>query len=40
MGINYPGGYMGKIVKVDLTNERISVKDWEEEALRKYIGGV
>ncbi|OGP65270.1 MAG: hypothetical protein A2170_13845 [Deltaproteobacteria bacterium RBG_13_53_10] len=40
MGIQYPGGYMGRILKVDLTHRQISEEDWEDQALRKYIGGV
>ena len=39
MRMKYPGGYMGKILKVDLTTKRINEEDWEEQALRKYIGG-
>jgi aldehyde:ferredoxin oxidoreductase len=33
------GGYMGKILRVDLTNERISEESLDGETLRKYVGG-
>src|SRR4030042_2006099 len=34
-----PGGYAGKILRVDLTNERLTDEKMEEATLRKYIGG-
>jgi aldehyde:ferredoxin oxidoreductase len=40
MGMTYPGGYMGKILRVDLTNQRTSVEVAEELTLRNYLGGV
>jgi len=33
------GGYMGKILRVDLSNERISEETPDNETLRSYIGG-
>jgi aldehyde:ferredoxin oxidoreductase len=33
------GGYMGKILRVDLSNEKISKESPDNETLRKYIGG-
>lgn len=33
------GGYVGKILRVDLTNERISEEVLDKETLRKYVGG-
>jgi len=33
------GGYAGKFLRVDLTNERTSEVVFDEETLRKYIGG-
>jgi len=34
------GGYAGKILRVDLTNERITEEIWDEATLRKWVGGV
>ncbi len=34
------GGYAGKILRVDLTSERISEEVMDEATLRKYVGGV
>jgi len=34
-----PCGYAGKILRVDLTNERLTDEKMEEATLRKYIGG-
>lgn len=33
------GGYVGKILRVDLTNERITEESLDRKTLRKYIGG-
>jgi len=33
------GGYVGKILRVDLTSERISEEILDIETLRKYVGG-
>ena len=33
------GGYAGKILRVDLTNERISEEVLDRDTLRKYVGG-
>lgn len=33
------GGYMGKILRVDLTNRRITEETPDEAVLRKYVGG-
>lgn len=37
---DYPGGYTGKILHVDLTSERISEEPLDKEIPTKYIGGV
>ncbi len=34
-----PCGYAGKILRVDLTNERITEESPDRETLRKYVGG-
>lgn len=34
-----PDGYAGKILRVDLTNERLSEESLEELDMRKYLGG-
>jgi aldehyde:ferredoxin oxidoreductase len=36
---NRIGGYAGKILRVDLTNEHISEEILDNETLRKYVGG-
>jgi aldehyde:ferredoxin oxidoreductase len=36
---NEIGGYVGKILRVDLTNEHISEEILDSETLRKYVGG-
>ena len=33
------GGYTGKILRVDLTNEKISTEHPDRDTLRKYVGG-
>ena len=33
------GGYSGKILRVDLSREKISEESLDNEALRKYLGG-
>ncbi len=33
------GGYMGKVVRVDLTTKEISYQTFEEKILRQYLGG-
>ena len=33
------GGYSGRILRVDLSNEQISEESLDNETLRKYIGG-
>src|SRR3990172_2086386 len=33
------GGYAGKILRVDLTNERVSEETLDEATLRKWVGG-
>jgi len=33
------GGYVGKFLRVDLTNKRVAVKELEESLLLNYIGG-
>jgi aldehyde:ferredoxin oxidoreductase len=37
--LNGIGGYAGKILRVDLTNERIGEEILDRETLRKYVGG-
>ena len=32
-------GYAGKLLRVDLTNEKISEEDIDEITARKYVGG-
>ena len=39
MAVKAIGGYMGKILRVDLSRERISEEVPDEATLRKYIGG-
>ncbi|MEM2987836.1 MAG: aldehyde ferredoxin oxidoreductase N-terminal domain-containing protein, partial [Candidatus Bathyarchaeia archaeon] len=34
-----PRGYMGKILRVNLTTKSIEVEPTSEEVARKYIGG-
>src|SRR5512136_908214 len=34
-----PGGYNGKVLRVDLTRERIAVQQIDEAFCRKYLGG-
>jgi aldehyde:ferredoxin oxidoreductase len=33
------GGYMGKVLRVDLSNEQISEESLDSETLRRYVGG-
>jgi len=33
------GGYIGKVLRVNLTEEKTSIQTFSEETLRKYIGG-
>ena len=40
MADHVPGGYAGKILRVDLTNERIWTQPWTPEMCRTYLGGV
>lgn len=37
--MNKPGGYMGKILRVNLTKERITEEFLNEVTLREYVGG-
>ena len=37
---NYPGGYTGKVIHVDMTNERVSEEVLDREIPGMYIGGV
>ena len=39
MVASQPGGYTGKILRVNLTDERITKESVDEVTLRKYIGG-
>jgi aldehyde:ferredoxin oxidoreductase len=40
MEAKVPGGYAGKLLRVDLTNERIWTEPWTEALYRTYLGGV
>ena len=40
MELNQLGGYMGEILRVDLTNGYVTKENIEEEVFREYIGGV
>ena len=40
MSTNTANGYAGKILRVDLTNERLSEETLDEATLRKWVGGV
>lgn len=33
-------GYMGKLLRIDLTNEKVSFEEIKPEVLREYVGGV
>ena len=35
-----PGGYRGRILRVDLTDETVTEDSFDEPTLRKYIGGI
>ena len=39
MAASYPGGYTGKILRVNLTGEKITEESVDEATLRKYMGG-
>ncbi|MFC1982341.1 aldehyde ferredoxin oxidoreductase family protein [Chloroflexota bacterium] len=39
MAVINSGGYIGKLLRVDLTDELISQEDLDEATLRKYLGG-
>lgn len=39
MAGTYPSGYAGKVLRIDLTTERISEERVDEATLRKYLGG-
>ena len=32
-------GYSGKLLRIDLTNEKVTKEDIQESILRKWIGG-
>lgn len=38
--MNIPNGYIGKILRIDLSNKRIWTKDLDEATLKKWVGGV
>ena len=40
METKMPGGYAGKLLRVDLSNERIWTEPWTSEMYRTYLGGV
>lgn len=40
MTAQVPGCYAGKILRVDLSTERIWTEDWTPETARTYLGGV
>ncbi|MFC2006453.1 aldehyde ferredoxin oxidoreductase N-terminal domain-containing protein, partial [Chloroflexota bacterium] len=37
--LNQPGGYINKILRVDLTRSQMTEEQLEEATLRKYVGG-
>jgi aldehyde:ferredoxin oxidoreductase len=39
LAVEKAGGYMGKILRVDLSSEQISEESLDNETLRKYVGG-
>ena len=39
MGSNFPLGYMGKVLRVDLTTEKTTQESVDEKALRQYLCG-
>jgi aldehyde:ferredoxin oxidoreductase len=39
MEAKMPGGYAGKLLRVDLSNERISTEVWTDDLYRTYLGG-
>jgi len=39
MAGTYPGGYTGKILRVNLTDEQVTAESVDEITLRKYVGG-
>ena len=39
MQSQFPGGYAGKLLRVDLTNETFVEERLDEQTLRKYVGG-
>jgi aldehyde:ferredoxin oxidoreductase len=39
MAAHVPGCYAGKILRVDLTSERIWTEDWTPDMARTYLGG-
>ena len=39
MGLSALAGYMGRMLRVDLTNELITEESLDEAVLRQYIGG-
>jgi aldehyde:ferredoxin oxidoreductase len=34
-----PGGYMGKVLRVDLNSKKVKTEHYDETTLRKYVGG-
>ena len=40
MELNRLGGYMGEVLRVDLTNGHVTKESFKEEVFREYIGGV
>jgi len=39
MAETYAGGYTGKILRVNLTDEQVTAESVDEITLRKYVGG-
>ena len=40
MSSSYPYGYAGKLLRIDLTEGKISTEEPQPEMLRKFLGGV
>ena len=39
MARDFPGGYAGKFLRVDLSSGEIGEERWDSESLRKWVGG-
>jgi aldehyde:ferredoxin oxidoreductase len=34
------GGYLGKILKIDLSNSKVSIEELSQSFIEKWVGGV